>query len=161
MYLLEELQKALIFADKLREDLLKSRHLGYLLLLALLATIVAGLFLFILDPNVHSAFDGVWLAWVTMTHVGFGDVTPVSFLGRLLAGALILLGLVLFSLFTALVSATLIGKNLDAALIAGKSAADDEIKINEQRLLDEVESLKQRLEQLENHLLTAIQESAK
>ncbi|MDP3009144.1 MAG: ion channel [Methylococcales bacterium] len=32
----------------------------------------------------------MWSAWVTMTHVGFGDVVPTSFLGRLFSAGLIL-----------------------------------------------------------------------
>ena len=79
-----------------------------------MVTLAVGLILFLIDPNIKSPLDGIWSAWVTMTHVGFGDVVPISFFGRLLAAGLILFGLVFFSLFTALVSVALIGRNMDA-----------------------------------------------
>jgi voltage-gated potassium channel Kch len=109
-----ECQNAIRWGDNLRVDLFKSKNLGYLVLLATLATLAVGLILFLIDPNINSPFDGIWSAWVTMTHVGFGDVVPISFFGRLLAAGLILFGLVFFSLFTALVSVFLIGRNMDA-----------------------------------------------
>ncbi|MDD1640269.1 MAG: potassium channel family protein, partial [Methylococcaceae bacterium] len=90
------------------------RSLVYLLILAISVAIASGFILYIIDPNVHSLFDGIWSAWVTMTHVGFGDVVPTSFFGRLLSAILILFGLALFSLSTALFSVTLMGKNMDA-----------------------------------------------
>ena len=111
---LDECHNAIQWGSNLRIDLFKVKNLGYLVLLAIMVTLAVGLILFLIDPNIKSPFDGIWSAWVTMTHVGFGDVVPVSFFGRLLAAGLILFGLVFFSLFTALVSVALIGRNMDA-----------------------------------------------
>lgn len=111
---LTEFRNALQWGNSLRADLFKAKNLGYLVLLAVLVTLAAGLALFLVDPNIKTPLDGIWSAWVTMTHVGFGDVVPISLLGRLLAAVLILLGLVLFSLFTALVSVALIGRNVES-----------------------------------------------
>lgn len=110
---LDELHNAMRWGHSLSVDLLKSKKLGYLVLLAIFIAVVAGILLFLIDPNIHSPLDGIWSAWVTMTHVGYGDIVPTSFIGRLLAALLILVGLVFFSLFTALVSVTLIHKNMD------------------------------------------------
>jgi voltage-gated potassium channel len=115
---LAQCQAAIRWADSLGRELLKAEHLVYLGLLAGMLSIAAGVVLFLLDPNVHSSLDGIWSSWVTMTHVGFGDVVPVSFLGRLLAAGLILFGLLLF---TALVSVALIGRPPDIQQL-GKSA---------------------------------------
>jgi voltage-gated potassium channel len=146
-----ECQNAIRWGDNLRVDLFKSKNLGYLVLLATLATLAVGLILFLIDPNINSPFDGIWSAWVTMTHVGFGDVVPVSFFGRLLAAGLILFGLVFFSLFTALVSVSLIGRNMDALgmdmrnieLEAGR------IQTGEDRIIAELARLHERMEALE------------
>ena len=117
----------------------------------LLRVIERVLVLFILDTNIHSLFDGIWSAWVTMTHVGFGDVVPTSFLGRILSAALILFGLVLFSLFTALLSANLIGKNIDAWGNNVQSIENDldQIEIEESKVLQELARLHARLDALE------------
>lgn len=152
----EDCRNAIQWGNNLRIDLFKSKNLGYLVLLAVMATITTGLILFIIDPNIKSPFDGIWSAWVTMTHVGFGDVVPVSFLGRLLAAGLILLGLVVFSLFTALVSVALIGKNLET-LGGNIHLIEQETGIlsdREDRVLQELARLHTRIDELENQLIT-------
>lgn len=58
-----------------------------------------------IDPAINNIWDGMWWAWVTVTTVGYGDIVPVSGPGRILAGILMLIGMGLFSLFTANFSA--------------------------------------------------------
>ena len=153
---LHDFQNALQWGNTLRLDLLKSKNLSYLVLLALMVTLSVGLVLFIIDPNVKTPMDGVWSAWVTMTHVGFGDVVPVSFFGRLLSACLILVGLLLFSLFTAFVSVALIGRNLHVFGENQKLLAPPmESKNAEQRILEEFERLHLRISELEAKLAAA------
>ena len=156
MYWLTECQNALQWGNSLRGDLFRSKHLTYLVLLAALVTLVVGLLLFLIDPNIKSPFDGIWSAWVTMTHVGFGDVVPVSFFGRLLATGLILFGLVLFSLFTAVVSVALIGRNIHALGrdISQSEQEDGRVQTGEDKILDELARLHRRMEALEKRLLS-------
>ena len=156
MYWLTECHNALQWGNSLRGDLFRSKHLTYLVLLAALVTLVVGLLLFLIDPNIKSPFDGIWSAWVTMTHVGFGDVVPVSFFGRLLATGLILFGLVLFSLFTAVVSVALIGRNIHALGrdISQSEQEDGRVQTGEDKVLDELARLHRRMEALERRLLS-------
>ncbi|MCX7094681.1 MAG: potassium channel family protein [Methylobacter sp.] len=156
MYWLTECHNALQWGNSLRGDLFRSKHLTYLVLLAALVTLVVGLLLFLIDPNIKSPFDGIWSAWVTMTHVGFGDVVPVSFFGRLLATGLILFGLVLFSLFTAVVSVALIGRNIHALGrdISQSEQEDGRVQTGEAKILDELARLHRRMEALEKRLLS-------
>ncbi|MDD5271484.1 MAG: potassium channel family protein [Methylovulum sp.] len=154
MRLFTECHNAVLWGDSLRIGLFKSKPLAYLVLLAVITTLAVGLLLFLIDPNIGSPLDGIWSAWVTMTHVGFGDVVPVSFLGRLLAAALILFGLVFFSLFTALISVTLIGKNMDS-LGGGVLRIEQEansLQGSEDRILVELVYLNERMEALEKLL---------
>ena len=81
MKILQILTEAINLFKNLLNDLRGKRSLVYLLILAAAVAIVSGFVLYILDPNIHSLFDGIWSAWVTMTHVGFGDVVPTSFWG--------------------------------------------------------------------------------
>jgi voltage-gated potassium channel len=147
----QRFQDALLWANTLRIELFKVRSLGNLVLISVLAAVVTGFLLFIVDPNVNSLFDGIWAAWVTMTHVGFGDVVPVSFMGRLLAAALILFGLVFFSIFTALVSVALIGKSFEEMGGSVKKIEEGAgyISASEERILSELQRLHQRLDELE------------
>ncbi|MEI6335984.1 MAG: potassium channel family protein [Methylococcaceae bacterium] len=148
------LTESISLFKSLLNDLTGKRTLVYLLTLAFSVTMVSGFMLYMIDPNIHSLFDGIWSAWVTMTHVGFGDVVPTSFLGRLLSAALILFGLALFSMFTAIVSVTLIGKNRDAW---GQNVRQIEldtsrIETEENQILQELARLHDRMTALEKKL---------
>jgi voltage-gated potassium channel len=148
------LTEALNVFKNLLNELSSKRNLVYLLILAFAVSIVSGFILYIIDTNVHSLFDGIWSAWVTMTHVGFGDVVPISFLGRLLSATLILFGLAMFSMFTAVLSVTLMGKNMDTwgqdvRLIEQEASR---IVTEENQILRELARLHERMEALEKQL---------
>jgi voltage-gated potassium channel Kch len=151
---LDECHNAIQWGSDLRVELFRVKNLGYLVLLSAMVTLAVGLILFLIDPNIISPFDGIWSAWVTMTHVGFGDVVPISFFGRLLAAGLILFGLVFFSLFTALVSVTLIGRNMDAFELDMRQIEQEagRIQTGEDRILAELARLHERLKALEKQL---------
>jgi voltage-gated potassium channel len=151
MNIIQILTEALHLFQKLLNDLSGKRSLVYLLALAFAVSLGAGLMLYIIDPNVHSVTDGIWSAWVTMTHVGFGDVVPTSLLGRLLSAALILFGLTLFSLCTAILSASLIGKDMDSwgNNVRQIKQETNRIEDNENKILSELARLHERLERLE------------
>ena len=148
------LTEALSLFKSLLNDLSEKRALVYLLTLAFAVTMASGFTLYMIDPNIHSLFDGIWSAWVTMTHVGFGDVVPTSFLGRLLSAALILFGLALFSMFTAIVSVTLIGKNRDAwgQNVRQIEQGTSRIETEENQILQELARLHDRMTALEKKL---------
>jgi len=151
---LEECHNAIQWGSNLRVELFRVKNLGYLVFLTIMVTLAVGLILFLIDPNIKSPFDGIWSAWVTMTHVGFGDVVPISFFGRLLAAGLILFGLVFFSLFTALVSVALIGRNMDALGVdmSRIEQGTGRIQTGEDRILAELARLHERLKALEKQL---------
>jgi len=55
------------------------------------------------DPNsnIKTAEDAIWWAYVTITTVGYGDKFPVTTEGRIIASALMTVGVGLFGTFTA------------------------------------------------------------
>lgn len=156
MKLLQILTEAITLFTNLFGDLKGKHSLFALLMLAFAVSIASGLGLYLIDPNVHSLFDGIWSAWVTMTHVGFGDVVPTSFFGRLLSAAVILFGLALFSLFTATLSVNLIGKNLDSWGQNVRQIEQDTtaIESEESQILAELKKLNRRIDELEKLLST-------
>jgi voltage-gated potassium channel len=129
----------------------RKKSLLHLLLLALMATVTTGIVLSLIDPAIHSPFDGIWAAWGTMTHVGFGDVVPTSFFGRLLTGLLILVGIILFSVFTAIISVELIGRDVNTlGSDVGRVEHNTQlIEGAENQILREIERLHERLDELE------------
>ncbi len=73
---------------------------------------LGGLSLFLIEsahnPNVDSPADAIWLALVTITTVGFGDITPVTGLGRIVAGVLMVGGMITLAMFAGVVGHSLL-----------------------------------------------------
>ncbi len=55
--------------------------------------------------NIHSYGDAIWWALVTVTTVGYGDYVPVSPTGRVIATLMLINGVVLISVVTAIIAA--------------------------------------------------------
>jgi voltage-gated potassium channel len=70
--------------------------------------LTAGLFYW-LEPAVNSYWDGLWLAFVTGTTVGYGDFVPSTPAGRLVAVFVVLTGVSLLAVFTASIVAHFVG----------------------------------------------------
>jgi voltage-gated potassium channel len=60
------------------------------------------------NPDLRSPTDALWWGVTTLSTVGYGDVLPVTGEGRLVASALMLLGIGLFGAITAIVTNTLL-----------------------------------------------------
>ncbi len=56
-------------------------------------------------------WSGVWWAIVTLTTVGYGDISPTTITGRLVAGMLMFSGIGLFSTLAAAVAAYFVGED--------------------------------------------------
>jgi voltage-gated potassium channel len=85
--------------------------------------------------SIHSFADALWWAFVTITTVGYGDMVPVTLVGRAVAIVLMLGGIAFFSGVTA---------NLASFLIKGKDSNKKDID----RLVKEVEGLRQEMSRL-------------
>lgn len=91
---------------------LSDNRLSTTLITALIIVVLAGIVVAGLDPGVPTLWDGIWWAWVTMSTVGYGDVVPVSGVGRIFGAILITMGLGLFSVITANFSAIFIQREV-------------------------------------------------
>jgi voltage-gated potassium channel len=84
-----------------------------------------------INKAVNDPFDALWWGVVTLTTVGYGDVTPQTQEGRLAAMALMLLGIGLFGAITATITSYLMTADLrrveskvDADTALDQAAAD-------------------------------------
>ena len=59
--------------------------------------------------NIHTGNDALWWAMTTVTTVGYGDKVPVSGEGRVIGIVLMVGGVAMFSVLTALIAAQFIG----------------------------------------------------
>lgn len=87
-------------------------HLGIMMLITGIIVALAGIIISRLDPAIGSIWDGMWYSWVTISHTGYGDIVPKTAAGRFFGGILIFLGVVLVTVFTANLSAFLIGDDV-------------------------------------------------
>ncbi|MEN2738171.1 ion channel [Microbacterium sp. X-17] len=88
--------------------------------------------------NITSFGDALWWAFVTITTVGYGDFTPVTFAGRLVAVGLMLGGIALIGM----VSATL------ASWIVER--VSDETTVKEHATQNQVEELRAEIAELKD-----------
>jgi voltage-gated potassium channel len=72
--------------------------------------------------NIHSYLDALWWAVATVTTVGYGDATPVTAEGRVVAICLMLVGIAFYGLLTANIAAFFVeaGEEKKDAELAGK-----------------------------------------
>ena len=90
-----------------------SRRLRTLLVALILSIGIFGFIFYASEPDVKSYADGIWWALVTITTVGYGDITPSTPIGRFIAGTLMFVGLGLIASVTAIVSAKFIHSFVD------------------------------------------------
>ncbi len=88
-------------------QVLKHNNFGIVLGIASIFIVLAGAIFSVIENTDLST--GLWYALVTVTTVGYGDVVPITDKGQIFGALLIVLGVVLFSLVTANISAFLIG----------------------------------------------------
>ena len=116
------------------KSIFNSKGLRFIVYTTIGIILFFGFMFYISEPHVESYSDGLWWALVTITTVGYGDITPVSTLGRIIASALMIMGIGFIATITAAVSSHFIS-----------SFNDNEITINE---------LGEKLDKIEKELIT-------
>jgi len=75
-------------------------------------TLLGGITIYLVEgrsnPTIGSVMDGVWWALVTVTTVGFGDITPVTLLGRIVGAVMMICGMFTLALFAGIVGSSLV-----------------------------------------------------
>ena len=92
-------------------------------LLTLLVVVIAGAAESLVDHgDFPTTWDGIWWAVVTVTTVGYGDLTPTSIQGRIVAMVVMLFGIGFLSVLTAAVASRFVkterGAETEAILAA-------------------------------------------
>lgn len=97
----------------IRKSLLKSkRKILVFLFFILIVVMIVGSMMYVIEGNVNEDFSNIpnsmYWAIVTLATVGYGDITPITPLGRFVASALMVLGYVVIAVPTGIVSAELL-----------------------------------------------------
>ncbi|MGB3757547.1 MAG: ion channel [Rivularia sp. (in: cyanobacteria)] len=85
------------------------------LLLIIVIIVISSVGLSLVEPNL-SLFDSLWWAVVTLTTVGYGDVTPKALPGRFIAFLDMLVGIGVLTLLTATVASILVERKISKDL---------------------------------------------
>jgi voltage-gated potassium channel len=85
---------------------------------------------------------GFYWALETMTTVGYGDVTPKTSLGRIIAGTLMLIGIGFFALVTGAIAQRFLSTEIEEAA--------DGVEATEAEILAQISALGSQLQRLES-----------
>jgi voltage-gated potassium channel len=136
----------LFSAARIAHRLFRLESLAYAALLALALLVAGGLAYAEVEQDAgSSANDGLWWALVTVTTVGYGDISPTTDAGRLIGAGVMVLGIGFIALLTGAVTHRFIAVNNQEAESA---SAEEQAKI-----LAELREVSGRLERLEPAVL--------
>ena len=119
---------------ELIETIFNSRRLRTILFALVSFICIFGYLFYVTEPQIKTFGDGIWWALVTVTTVGYGDITPLTTTGRIVAAGLMFIGLGLIATVTAIVSAKFIANYVD------HHTNDD--------VLEKLEELEQEIDQI-------------
>ena len=116
-------------ADTLKRALLASRFKITVFLVTVLCIVtIVGALMYVIEGPEHgftSVPRAVFWAIVTVTTVGYGTIVPVTPLGQLLAGALMITGYGILAVPTGIVSAELVHSTMESARRSGTRRCAD------------------------------------
>ncbi len=130
---------------QVRQVALKLSHSGRfrkVLTGLIVAVVLLGLIIAPIEKNAPGAlilneWDGLWFAITTVTGVGYGDMVPVTGLGRIVTVFIEVFGVVLFGAVMAFVSVELLRYQED---------------FNMRRLLERLDEQDRKMEEIKKHL---------
>ena len=135
---------------QVREVVVKLSHSGRFrkIILALVTAIfLLGLLMAPVEQGatgvrIQNAGDWLWFAITTVTGVGYGDMVPVTALGRIVAAVLQVFGVVLFGAVMAFVSVELLRYQED---------------FNMRRLLERIDEQSAKIEELKKEIMALLE----
>jgi voltage-gated potassium channel len=73
--------------------ILKTNHLDRMVLFVVVIILISSIPIVLIEPSINSITDAIWWAVVTTTTVGYGDISPETNLGRIIAILLMIVGI--------------------------------------------------------------------
>ena len=145
--------------------------LDYATIILLLVIIFGSLLFFLVEhgvnPEVPNYESAIWYSFVSMATVGYGDIVPITFAGRIIGALLILTGMAYVSLVTATLALIFIEefrkegnktkeriqKRLQKRTSAYEKKIDElleKVEVNNKELNEKVDKLEKSLDEIKN-----------
>ena len=121
----------------------QNQLLRTLTIILVIYMVLSSIILFSIDDSFLSVFDSFWYNLVTITGVGYGDVTPVSSPGKVIGMLTIVIGVIFISVFTAAMSALYMEQPEQKTRDAVKQYLKETKKENEE-LKNEINKLEEK-----------------
>lgn len=105
----------ILFIKKIHFSMVTGKLYKSLIIVLIFIILCSGLFFFFehkSNPHIQGIEDALWWGFVTSTTVGYGDIYPVTTIGRIIAMMVMLIGIGIFGFITASVASILVEKNL-------------------------------------------------
>ena len=133
------------------KDLFRKTNL-HKVLIGIFVTILIFWTAFYLFSPTYGWFDDFYFVIVTLTTVGYGDVTPKTYNEKVLAIILILIGVFVFSAITAIISSFLTDRILDDDEENIVSEIQETIEEKSENIMAELKSVRMENKQLKAEL---------
>ncbi|WP_182200416.1 potassium channel family protein [Paraliobacillus salinarum] len=91
--------------------ILKTNGLDKLIYTSFIMIFLSSLIVTYIEPNIETFSDGVWWSIVTTTTVGYGDISPSTMVGRVVAVVLMIVGIGLIGMLTSSITTFFIKEN--------------------------------------------------
>lgn len=111
--------------------------------------LLGGLIITTFNSGITNPLQGIWWALVTVTTVGYGDVVPSTWLGKLFGAVVLCFGYVIFSLLTAHISSYFIGKRNQEEQRKNREAILSHLQDSQEKIIElseAVNSLREKLD---------------
>lgn len=132
----------------------QNQLLRTLTIILVIYMVLSSIILFTIDSSFLSVFDSFWYNLVTITGVGYGDITPMTTAGKFIGMLTIVIGVLFISVFTAAMSALYMEKpeletrsTIRNHLIEAKQE-NDKLKEEIHEIKDETIRLNKKIDEL-------------
>jgi hypothetical protein len=125
--------------DRFQADPASMRNATFVIITVTVAAVLLGsLVMWVFDHRDFPDYGtALWFTLQTVTTVGYGDVTPVTALGRTVAGVVMIVAIAFLAIVTALITSTFIDAAQRVRSAASRDAQRDAVERSEARF-DEV-----------------------
>jgi voltage-gated potassium channel len=99
-----------------------------------------------------STWDGVWWAITTMTTVGYGDLSPETNVGRVVAIVVMLVGIGFIAILTAALAERFVAHEVKEEVAEAEAEIVEQVEETQAALLGELRAITARLHELETRV---------